>query len=232
MPSRASKKVRIRAEEVAHLLRLRGCVTARAVVELGFSRTQAEDALKYLVSANRAVRVRVGRVVLWCFSRHSAVKHMHRLRRTLHALICASKMKYVSPRGALELITKNKEARKLFSRYINPRPEDTAALHFLAGLLTSMYGEPAFRVGKGRMPIYFADCRRRRLPPLRLWERPKKEYRSVQVKVEPELREALLKAAEAEGVSVSALVRKAVERLLERTALHKALEFKNTQKQH
>ena len=226
MPRGISKKVKIRAEEVARLMRMRGCIAVRHLTELGFSHTQAESALKYLVSTGRAVRIRVGRVSLWCYSRKSAARHVGRLRRALHALICAARVKYVSPRDALEIIMKNKEARRLFSRYINPRPEDTAALHFLAGLLTSMYGEPTLCVNRGRTPLFFADCQR--LQPL-VWRRQKKEYRSVQVRVEPELKEALLKAAEAEGVSVSALVRRAVERLLKRmkpAALHKALELK------
>jgi hypothetical protein len=232
MPRGVSKKVRIRAEEAARLLRMRGCITTRAVVELGFSHTQARVALGRLAAAGRAVHLEIGGVVLWCNSARSAARHVGRLKKALHALICAAGAKYVSPRDALEIIIKDKETRRLFSRYINPRPGDTAALNFLSGLLASMYGDAAFRVKKGTMPLYFADCWRRRLPPLR--RRQKKEYRSVQVRAEPELKEALLKAAEAEGVSASALVRKAVERLFERiqtTASYKALEFKNTQKQ-
>jgi uncharacterized protein YfcZ (UPF0381/DUF406 family) len=221
MPRRVSKKVEIRAGEVAHLLRVRGCIATRAVVELGFSRTQAEAALKHLAATGRAVRIKVGRVALWCYSQKSAARHIHRLRRVLHMLICATKARHISPRDALEIIMKNRNATRLFSRYIDPRAEDAAALHFLAGLLASMYGK-ALRIRKGRVPIYFADCRRKRLPPLRFQQRQKKEYRSVQVMVEPELREILLKAAEAEGTSVSALVRRAVERLLERVNKEKS----------
>lgn len=222
MPRGISKKVKIRAEEVVRLMRMRGCIAVRHLTELGFSHTQAESALKYLVSTGRAVRIRVGRVSLWCYSRKSAARHVGRLRRALHALICATRVKYVSPRDALEIIMKNKEAKRLFSRYINPRPEDTAALHFLSGLLAFMYGEAALCVNRCRTPLFFVDCQRR-LPPL-VWRRQKKEYRSVQVRVEPELKEALLKAASAKGVSVSGLVRLAVKRLLERykTLLHKS----------
>jgi antitoxin component of RelBE/YafQ-DinJ toxin-antitoxin module len=228
MPRGVSKKVKIRAEEAAHKLRVNGCITVRALAEAGFTRTQAEQALRYLASNGRAVRIKIGRVALWCYSMRSAVRHVGRLRRTLHALICAAGAKYVSPRDVFEIVMKNKEARRLFSRYINLRPGDTAALHFLSGLLASMYGETAFRVKKGRTPLYFAVCRRR-LPPLA--RRQKKQYRSVQVRVEPELLEAALKAAEAEGVSISALVRRAVEKLIERySPLHNALELKNMQK--
>ena len=215
MPNGTSKKVRVRAEEAAHLLRVRGCITTRAVAELGFSYTQAKVALERLAAAGRAVRIEIGGIALWCYSMRSAARHVGRLRRALHALICAAGAKYVSPRDALEIVMRSKEARKLFSRYINPRPGDAAALHFLSGLLASMYGEAALRVKKGTMPLYFADCRRRRLPPL-VRRRQKKEYRSVQIRAETELREALLRAAEAEGVSISALVRRAVEWLLER----------------
>ena len=219
MPSAASKKVKIRAAEAARLLRMRGCIAVRAVMELGFSRTQAESALRYLAASGRAVRVKVGRVAFWCYSRKSAVRHMRRLRRALHSLVCAAGLRHVAPKEALELVMRDKSARRLFSRYIVLSRGDAAALHFMSGLLAAAYGKPAFYLRAGREPLYFARCGRR-LPPLppELFgqQRQKKQYRSVQVKVDRGLRDALVSAAKAEGVSISELVRRAVERLLEK----------------
>jgi metal-responsive CopG/Arc/MetJ family transcriptional regulator len=214
MPRGITKKVKLRTEEVARLLRRHGCITIRAVMELGFSHTQAYVALRRLVESGRAVQANVGGVALWCYSRRSAVKHINRLRKTLHALICAAKMKYVAPKDAFEVIVNDKAARRLFSRYIVLEPNNTAMWHFLGGLLDLMYGGPSLYLNTGRKPIYFVDCRR---PPLPLRPlRRKKQYRSVLVKVSRRLREALEMAAEAEGVSISELARRAIERLLER----------------
>ncbi len=221
MPRGISKKVKIRMKEVARLLRIRGCVLARAVVELGFSKMQAVHALERV-----GVRVYVGNVRMWCYSRRSAVKHLRRLRSILHGLICAAGAKYVTPEKALMLIAGDKAAKKIFSRYVRVDARDTGALQFLNGLLRLTYGEPV--ILKRRKQVYFADCRKKQLP-LPPSVRGQKEYRSVQVRVEPGLREALIKAAEAEGVSVSALVRRALERLL---AKYKALELKNRVETH
>lgn len=210
-----TKKVKIRTEEVAKLLRSRGCIMTRAVTELGFSDTQAKVALKRLVESGRAVYVKLGRVAVWCNSRRSAIRHIGRLRRALHVLLCEAKVKYVTPKEALELITGNKAARKLFSRYIELRPNNVATLSFLSGLLASAYGSPAFVLNRGREPLYYVDCRRQRLPPLRLFGEEKKQYRSVLVKVDTWLREAVEGAATATGVSISAVVRHAVEQLLQ-----------------
>ena len=141
-------------------MRARGCISVRHVVGLGFSDAQAESALKYLASVGRAVRVRVGRVALWCCSEKSAARHVKRLRRALRALICAAKVKYVTPGDVLELVIGDKAARELFSRYVNPSMKDTAALHLISGLLAMMCGEPAFYKRGGSMPVYFAACLR------------------------------------------------------------------------
>jgi hypothetical protein len=225
VPRGLSRKVKIRAEEVAKLLRARGCATVRAVMGLGFSNTQADHALKHLAAAGRAVCVYVGDVGMWCYSRRSAVKHLRRLRHLLHGLICAAKLKYVTPKKALMLISGDKAAKRVFGRYISLNL-DAGSLQFVNGLLKLTYGEPAVR--RRRKPVYFADCGKKPKPlPPGIYGR--KEYATVHFKAEPALKEALLKAAAAEGVLVSELVRRAVERLL---AQYKASELKNTRKQH
>jgi len=225
MPRGLSRKVRIRSEEVAKLLRTRGCVTLRGVEELGFTRSQAERALEHLAAAGRAVCVYVGDVRMWCYSNKSAVRHLRRLRHILHGLICAAKMKYVTSKKALELVASNKAVKKVFGRYIRVDPSDTGALQFLNGLLKLMYGEPV--VLRRRKPVYFADCGKKPRPlPPSVYGR--KEYTSIQFKAEAELKEALFKAAAAEGTSASAVTRRAVEHLLKQySPTYKALELKN-----
>jgi len=158
MPNGASKKVKARAEEVAKLMRANGCITTRAVVAVGYSRAQAESALKHLASVGLAHRVKVGRIVMWCSNRELADAHVEMLKTALHRLICAAGVKYVSPVDVLEMAARDKEVRRLFTRYVNLSPKDTAALHLLNGLLAAMYGKPAFRKRGGTMPLYFANC--------------------------------------------------------------------------
>jgi hypothetical protein len=143
---------------------MRRCVGIREVMGMGFSHTQAYYTLMHLVRSGRAVQVKLNRYfTIWCFSGHSAVKHMNKLRGALHSLICTAKMKYVSPVDALDLIVNDRQARKLFSRYIELKP-DSRSLHFLNGLLILSYGRPV-RVMSNRKPVYFVDCRRPLPPP-------------------------------------------------------------------
>jgi hypothetical protein len=170
MPNGISNKVRVRVEEVAHLLRIRGCITIRDVMQIGFTHSQAFIALKYLVKTGRAVQVKLGRfTAVWCYSGHSAYKHLSRLRRALHTSICANARDriYVTPSEALRFIMKDRRARKLISRFVDLKPVATT-LCFLRGLMDLAYGGPTFIKNSGRELVYFVDCQRKRLPPLRL----------------------------------------------------------------
>jgi uncharacterized protein (DUF1778 family) len=211
---RVTKKVETRVEEVAHLLRIRGCVTVRNVMELGLSKTQAEVALRYLTESGRAVRVKLGQqFTLWCYSRRSVVRHLRRLKNVLHSLICDAKMKYVRPGKALELILNDKQARRLFSRYISLKTNSAKTLDAVKSLLELNYGKPITYAGGG--PVYFVDCQKSPRPLPSFVYKERKQYTIIRVRVGSELREMVERAAAAEGVSISALVKRAVARLLE-----------------
>jgi len=162
MPRRTSKKVRIRAEEVAHLLRVRGCVLTRDVTAVGFSATQAKYVLLYLVSNGRAAHVKLGQLALWCYSVNSVTKFINKLRRALHDALCRANVKFVGPRKALKIVLSDERASKLFTRYVNL---DAVSLSFVNSLLALTYGDPAFY--KRKRPTYVVACGKR-LPPLRL----------------------------------------------------------------
>jgi hypothetical protein len=156
-----SKKLRARAEEVAELLRLRGCVLTRDVVAVGFTYKQAEYVLRYLASNGRAAHVKLGQLALWCYSANSVVKFINRLRRALHAALCSLNVKFAGPRKALKIVLSDERASKLFTRYVKL---DAVSLSFVNNLLTLTYGAPAFY---RRRPVYVVTCRKK-LPPLRL----------------------------------------------------------------
>jgi hypothetical protein len=208
-----SRKLKIRAENVAHMLRIRGCVLTRDVVAMGFTWSQAKYTLKYLASVGRAVHIPIDRVSMWC-CRSSALKHLYRLRRTLHAALCAAGVRFVTPRKALKILADNKTAAKIFSRYISLDPKDTAVKFFINGLLALTYGGPVY---SGRKPVYVVVCNRKKLPPLHIYvEEGRRQYVMLTVKIEQEMLEALLRLAVAKGVLVSELVIYAVRRLLNR----------------
>jgi hypothetical protein len=162
---------------------------------------------------------------MWCCSRRSAVKHLRRLRHLLHSLICSARVKYAMPKKALKLIASSRDAKEVFGRYIRVDHRDAGSFQFLNGLLKLMYGEPMFL--HRRKPVYFADCGKKPRPlPPSVYGR--KEYTSIQFKAEAELKEALFKAAAAEGTSASAVTRRAIEHLLKQySPTYKALELKN-----
>jgi hypothetical protein len=176
VPKGLSRKLRIRAEELARLLRIRGCVMVRDVVAMGFTSSQAWHTLKHLASAGRAVRVSINGVTMWCYSGNSAVRHILRLRRTLHEALCGAGVRFVRPRKALRVLIRDRKASRIFSRYISLKP-DTAVMHLISGLLALTYD-----VMYKRRPVYVVICRKK-LPPLRL-DSP----RAKPVKVEPSCR--------------------------------------------
>jgi len=168
MPRGISKKVKIRAEEVAHLLRVRGCILTRDVVALGFSESQAKHVLLHLASQGRVVHAVVGRISVWCYSGGSAKKHISRLRRALHTALCAAKVRFATPKKAFEIIEANKATAKLFSRYVRLDSKDVATVQLINGLLELTYGKPAFIRNRGRTPVYVVSCGKKKLPLLRI----------------------------------------------------------------
>jgi hypothetical protein len=160
-----SKKLRIRAEEVVHLLRIRGCILTRDVTAMGFTSSQAKHTLKYLASVGRAVHILLNGVSILCYIIISAEKHLHRLRRALHSALCRAGARFVTPRKALRILLSDEKASGIFSRYIRLSREDTAVKHLISGLLTLTYGNPVYH---RKRPVYAVDCNRKKLPPLRL----------------------------------------------------------------
>jgi hypothetical protein len=152
-----SRKLRIRAEEVAHLLRIRGCVLTRDVVAMGFTPSQARHTLKYLASAGCAAHVNIGGVSMWCYSRHSVARHIHRLRRALHEALCRAYVRYTTPRRAVKILLSDEKARRIFSRYVALSPKDTAVKRLVGGLLALTYDVVA---SSKRRRVYAVDCGR------------------------------------------------------------------------
>ncbi len=217
MPKDISRKVKIRSDEAYQLIKMRGCITTKDVMELGFTHSQALSALTYLQKNGVIVRVKVGDkagdMLIWCRSRKTAVKRLRELKHVLHAVICKAGIKYVTIKRALDAIMNDDTAKRLFAQYVTLDIKSPATRRFINKLLEVMYGGVLYKKGD-RTPVYFADCSKSPKPFPSSLGKSKGEYRTVNFRVDKELEEEIRKAAEIEGVSISALVRRALERYL------------------
>ena len=215
MPKGVSRKVKIRAGEVMRLLRLKGCITPRHVTELGFTETQAKVALMYFEKIGLTVCANLNGVKLCCRSRRSALRRLRKLKYALHSALCAKGIRYPTPKKAFGVIMSDGKLKEAFSRYVHLSPRNRAMWKFIGGLLRLMYGEPLYVTAR-RKPVFFADCSRKPLPTPPTIFMKKKEYTTVSFRVEPPLKEELEKLAETLNISVSDIVKYAIQNLLSR----------------
>jgi len=150
MPRGVTKTVLSRTEEVYKLLQSEGCVTVeRARRALGVSRTQAKYVLEQLRAEGRVVSVLMGRVALWCRDGEAATRTLEELTDGARRLLCG--FRFATPSKLLKLITRNREAGRTFSKYVQ-LSETAATLSFLNALLQTVFGQPAMY--SGAAPIY------------------------------------------------------------------------------
>jgi hypothetical protein len=124
-----------------------GCLTTSALMQtLKLSHTQAFYALRLLRGAGRAVEVVVGKVALWCRDRDAAQRFVEELTAVVRRLVERHRLRYVTPKRLFELITRDAEAREVFSRVINVKAPPSASVYsVLKTLLEAVYGEPIKR---------------------------------------------------------------------------------------
>ena len=143
-PSRATLR---RAEAVRGFIERWGCATTAALRRrFGLSEAQVRYVVYSLMSRG-IVQKMVGATALWCRDSAAAQAHVERLRDAVKRLIAQNGVRYVTITKVLELIRRDGEARRLFSRYISlerhSRGFPAASLGFVGDILTSLYGEPA-----------------------------------------------------------------------------------------
>ncbi len=145
-PRGPSRTTLARIEAVYAVIEREGCATSALLRrELGLSHTQVRYAARTLLAQSRAAQRVVGAVALWCRDSAAAQEHVERLRDAVRRLI-KDGVKYVTPAKVLEWINQDKEARRLFSRYISLKRYNSgfpaASIAFVSDILTSLYGEP------------------------------------------------------------------------------------------
>lgn len=141
----------MRTEELRGLLESEGCVTVEGARRaLGISRTQAKYVLERLRGEGRAVSVQMGRVALWCRGGEAAARILGELSDEARRLLCGQR--FATPSRLLKLISGDRKARGIFSRYVPPSPGTAATLSFLNALLRAAFGEPVMYSGVS--PLY------------------------------------------------------------------------------
>jgi len=95
----------------------------------------------------------LGRVSLWCASRAAAEEVLAKLAEALKTLLCR-RGRFATPKGALQHVAEDKEARGLFTRHMTLRP-NPATLQIIDALMERVFGEP---VRSSRVCIYHIRC--------------------------------------------------------------------------
>jgi predicted DNA-binding transcriptional regulator len=171
-PRGPSRKTLARIESVYAIIEREGCVTTEALRrELGLSHTQVRYTTYTLLSQGRITEKVVGATALWCRDHVTAQLHIGMLRNVIRGLV-KDGVKYVTPTRVLEWINQDREARRMFSRYVSLRRHGrgfpAATFAFVSDILRSLYGEPAvysnrvvyfvMRGGLNALPDYVAMC--------------------------------------------------------------------------
>ena len=208
-----AKKMCVRVAQVVELLAHRGCVATSVLTrELGISHTQAFYALRLLQAQGCAVEVTLGRVAIWCISRDAATKFLKELREVVIRFVGQNRLRYVTPKRLYALITRDNEARKVFSRIISVGKPSDVVFGALKALIGAVYGDPLNRsvfyamqpTADVSIDVREADVQ---IPG---------EAAGVKFRLPSEEARQLRKYAERRRMSVSAVVRRAIEQLLTR----------------
>jgi len=212
-----ARKMRARAVQVVELLARMGCAATSVVMrELGISHTKAFYALRLLQAQGCAVEVPLGRVAIWCISHDAATKLLEELRETVVRLVEQHRLRYVTPKRLYALIARDRKAREVFSRVIGiGNKPSVATFSALKALLGAVYGDtinksvfyaaqPTANASTDVIVVREEDVQ---IPG---------EAASVKFRLSLEEARQLRKYVERRRMSVSAVIRHAVEQLLQK----------------
>jgi hypothetical protein len=90
-----------------------------------------------------------GRAALWCRGGEAAARALEELAGEARRLLCG--LRFAVPGRLLKLISRDKKASRIFSKYIPLTPR-AAALSFLNALLQLIFSQPVMH--SGATPVY------------------------------------------------------------------------------
>jgi Mn-dependent DtxR family transcriptional regulator len=133
-------RAQIRVEKVFKEIERAGCITSSAVAErLWITHNELFYVLRRLRQEGRVEAVSLGRVALWCTSRAAAEEVLARLEEALKRVLRGRK--FATLQKVFHLITKDPEARRLFTRHMSLRL-NPATIQILDALMSRAFGEP------------------------------------------------------------------------------------------
>ncbi len=163
MPKAYTERVLDRIHHVYHLVVSSGCVATKTVQDvLGLSHSMAYYALQLLKDYKMVTEVVLGKTAIWCADEEVARRAIEEVKSEVRRLLCNNnKMRYVTPKKALELVESDKRVREIFSRYVtfnktkykSYRP---LALAFIDAILRELF-ESQFKRGRGGS-VYLITC--------------------------------------------------------------------------
>jgi len=153
MRRRTIREAAIRTEKVYREIEAAGCATALVLMErLKIGRNELKHVLYRLRQEGRVVSVAMGRAALWCTDDEAAEEVLARLGDALRRLLC--RFKYATAKRALRLITKDPEAKRLFSRHMSLR-RSSVTIQLIDALMERAFGEP-MKTSRGN--VYTVQC--------------------------------------------------------------------------
>ncbi len=131
-----------------------GCVASSVLMErMRVTHNELFYALDKLRKEGSVEAVSLGRVAFWCTNRAAAEAVLDMLTEALKNLLCR-RGRFITPKEALQLVSEDKEMRKLFSRYMSLRP-NPATIQIIDALMIRAFGKP---IKTRRSHVYTIQC--------------------------------------------------------------------------
>jgi len=204
-------------DEAYKYIEVRGCTTiASAAKALGVEWERARYVIALLKKEGRLVEVEYGGKVLWCVSEEAAEEAVNALRAEVWRVICANRLRYVSPSKLARLISEDPKALRTLHKFAAPADlTAVGGLKILDAALRDLFGREFGR--RTRRKLYYVPEGFCREPPPRVRPKVYKPPHSTIVTFwVPEAMARDIERAAAElGVSKPLLVRMAIERMLQ-----------------
>ncbi len=214
MPAGRTHRVKERMKKLEEYIKNTKCVTipsAANVLKSGWE--TARNTLNELLKDGKVVRYIYACKTFYCLSEEDAYNAAQSLRRELWRLICGSKRRYISPSAAFKMIAEDKQARKLFSKYIIVDRSNSGALAFISCMLKDVLGtEPDRRNNKKLYMVPAGICAAPPPPPDSLSRHYRRNLTSVWIT--ERMANDLELAAKMLNTDKSKLVKMAIEKLL------------------
>jgi len=133
-----------------------GCAAFSVLMErLHVKHNELSYVLDKLKEEGRVESIYLGRIALWCTNRAAAEEVLVALMEALKKVLCG-RVKFATPKEALQLIAKDKEAQRLFSRHTTLRSNPTT-VQVIDTLMQQAFGQP---IRTSREHIYYVVCRK------------------------------------------------------------------------